>query len=536
MTLPTLIPEELELPKKFTQWRKDQADCVDKIVHGDKKVFLLDAPTGSGKSLVGIAAYKRLTSIDKVLDRMTGLDERYRCVYLTRTIQLQEQVLDDFDGVMIKGRSNYSCDARPGDFPNFTAEDCPEKCSLPCTYLIKKAEAVHAPLAVLNDAYYLAEVNGPGQFRGANMIVVDEIDSIENCLMEFIKFSVSERQCKTYGLNPPNEMDSLVAWLNWARQAIGMVSSTLREMDRQLPMDVDTWDDIEINTNRNIKRGQSFINQMNLFISEVNDSWILDFEEKTKAGWRVTFKPVTVGPYCDKYLWRHGKRFLGMSGTILDPEIMAEDLGIDAYNYHRLDSNFPVDHRPIYYNPVANLKYANMQVELPKVTEEIARLIKLYPLQNVLVHTVSNSIRDYLITNLPWSGISPEMLMTHDTDNRASQLEVFKQGRGYVMISPSFDRGVDLPGGECSAVIIVKMPYLNLSDKQVKARLAMPTGQRWYNLKTIQTVMQMTGRAVRSETDRADAYILDKQFSSLLARTQHLLPKWWLAAIRRENV
>ena len=95
MTLETIIPKELGLPAKYTQWRTDQEDCVDRVVGSGKKVFLLDAPTGAGKSLVGIASYKRLTIMDKVLDRMTDDEEgaKYRCLYLTKTIQLQEQIL-----------------------------------------------------------------------------------------------------------------------------------------------------------------------------------------------------------------------------------------------------------------------------------------------------------------------------------------------------------------------------------------------------------------------------------------------------------
>ena len=175
-----------------------------------------------------------------------------------------------------------------------------------------------------------------------------------------------------------------------------------------------------------------------------------------------------------------------------------------------------------------------MQQELPKLTEEVARLVNMYPGENTLVHAVSNNIRDHLVNNLPWAGVNPEIIMTHDKDNRAAQLELFKNMRGCVMISPSFDRGVDLPNDECRSVIICKMPYMNLQDKQVKARMALPKGQRWYNLRAIQSVMQMTGRAVRSKDDYCDTWILDSQFDRLLARTRHLIPKWWLDAIRRE--
>jgi hypothetical protein len=526
----TGIPPELNLPKKFTHWRKDQSEAVENIVRSQAPVYLLDAPTGSGKSLVGIAAYKRLTTMDRVLGRMTDDADRYRCIYLTRTIQLQYQVLADFEGRMVKGRSNYACNTNP----KINADDCPSGCGKFCTYKYEKLSTVRSALAVLNDAYYLSEVNGPGQFSGANMVVVDEVDSIESCLMDIIKFSVSEGQCKKYGLRPPKQMESLAAWQMWTETASRTVTANLEAMERQLPLNMNLWSDTDIKNNKEVKRGQSFLHQMDIFRTEVNDSWILDLENKPK-GWQVTFKPVTVGPYCEKYLWRHGKRFLGMSGTILDPQIMAEDLGITDYVYHRLDSHFPVENRLIRYRPVANLKYDQMEEERPKLLTEVANIIKQYQSENVLVHATSNKLRDYLVEMLPFQGVDPDRILTHDQETRTEKLGMFKQSRGLVMISPSFDRGVDLPGDECRCVIIAKMPYMSLGDKQVKARLALPNGQRWYNLRAVQTVMQMTGRAVRDKDDFADCFILDRQFNSLLARTRHLLPKWWLSAVRREE-
>jgi Rad3-related DNA helicase len=366
------------------------------------------------------------------------------------------------------------------------------------------------------------------------MVIIDEIDSLESCLMEFIKFTVSERQCKKYGLTPPNHLDVLDEWLPWANQSYNRVNQGIALLKQQLNFnDVEHWTNTDMAINKDIKQGEQFLHQMAGFIHDVNDEWILDYEWK-KQGWSVTFKPVTVGPYCERYLWSHGRRFLGMSGTILDPEIMAEDLGIEDYEYHRLNSNFPVQNRLIHVRPACNLRYDTMQQELPKLTEEVARLVNMYPGENTLVHAVSNNIRDHLVNNLPWAGVNPEIIMTHDKDNRAAQLELFKNMRGCVMISPSFDRGVDLPNDECRSVIICKMPYMNLQDKQVKARMALPKGQRWYNLRAIQSVMQMTGRAVRSKDDYCDTWILDLQFDRLLARTRHLIPKWWLDAIRRE--
>jgi Rad3-related DNA helicase len=533
------IPKTLGLPAKFTQWQPDQEQNVDLVVQSPKKVFLLDAPTGTGKSLVGVASYKRLEVMDRVLGRMTDDQYRYQCVYLTRTIQLQNQVLGDFpEAVKMMGRANFPCAARANDFPSFSADDCPGSCGQRCVYLIHKAMALKAPLAVLNDSYFLADTNGPGGFANRNMVVLDEIDSLESQLMSFIEFKVSENQCKKYGTPPPKLMESIPEWLRWARISGETITARVTQIEDSLgdkPMEA--WTAVEIDLNKEVKRGKRFLEKMGVFIKEVNDTWILDLGQN-RYGWEVTFKPVIVGPYCEEYLWRYGKRFLGMSGTILEPKILAEDLGIepDDYEYHRIDCRFPVQNRPIHFRPVANMTWKTKAEEQPKMAEEAARIINLYRGENVLVHAVSGDLRDYLKDVLPFNGVSPDRIMTHNTQDRANQIEAFKMARGKVMISPSFDRGVDLPNDECRCVIVCKVPFMKTTDKQVKARMAMPSGNRWYALRAIQSIMQMTGRGVRNDKDVCATYILDAQFRRVLTQTKPWIPAWWIAALRTENV
>jgi Rad3-related DNA helicase len=102
------------------------------------------------------------------------------------------------------------------------------------------------------------------------------------------------------------------------------------------------------------------------------------------------------------------------------------------------------------------------------------------------------------------------------------------------MLSPSFDRGVDLPAARFAkqVVIVCKIPYPDLSDPQVKARLEMPGGEKWYVIRTAQTLLQMTGRMTRNKNDFTDIYILDGSFMTLLQKTRGSLYKWWTDAIR----
>jgi len=83
--------------------------------------------------------------VDEVMDRMTDTEEKYRCIYLTRTKQLQSQLCADFpEAVKIEGKRNYPCNVREKDFPEFTAEDCPGggRCT-ECHYFATKTRAKH---------------------------------------------------------------------------------------------------------------------------------------------------------------------------------------------------------------------------------------------------------------------------------------------------------------------------------------------------------------------------------------------------------
>lgn len=564
-------PIDLGMPKKFGDWRKDQFETVRSVALSEKPAFLLDAPPGIGKTVIAIGSYhlmheryKKLEAVRVVLDEKEK--KRFRCIFVTPTKQLQRQLTDEFPYCKtLVGRNNFPCLLRKDSWPEVTAEDCtnskdqpcphasgildhgPEGPRLPdrwekvdiCPYQEAKRQAMASPVATLNTSYFLSEANGPGLFSHIDVLVVDEIDTLESDLMNFVELTVSECQMRRYGIELPMtkgmggllfNQQFLAVWQAWAGAQVielGLRSDAMSGDIAQAKL----WTDIEIRQSKEIRQAKRLQGKLNLFAAEVTDDWVF-YENQTEDGSTWTFKPAVVGDLAGKYVWRHVEDMaLGMSGTILDPKRVAEDIGLGDWDYLQMPCPFPVERRPVYYKPVANLTNATMEYELPKLGREIDRIMREdAPDHKILVHTVSYRIRDYLMNFLS----QKDRLMTHGSKDRADMLDEFKESvEPLVMVSPSFDRGVDLPN---VYQIVCKMPYMNLGDLQVQKRMSMPGGQQWYLLKAAQTIVQMTGRGMRASDNFCKSWILDKQFMNLMSRVGTMIPDWWKKAIVRQAI
>ena len=99
------------------------------------------------------------------------------------------------------------------------------------------------------------------------------------------------------------------------------------------------------------------------------------------------------------------------------------------------------------------------------------------------------------------------------------------------------ERGVDLPRDDCRWIVIIKVPYPDLGDKQISARLysSRRSGQRWYNAMTCRRICQMTGRGMRSVDDHCESYVLDSCFEHFYNQNKLMFAPWWREAVIVNN-
>jgi Rad3-related DNA helicase len=536
-----LTPQSLGLPAKFKEFRPQQLVALKRMQESTKRFILLQGPTGSGKTLI-ICAFQRLL--------------KTRFLYSCTTKALQKQFCDDFSydlhskeyAVELKGRANYPTLRYAHLFPRINASMCTSKkethcrwccdgtcnpegrtddsgneicfAKFDCPYRVQKARAVGAQLAVVNTALFLTEANYVGQFSGWPWLVLDEADLIEASLLSFIELEITKHWIDRLGLDPPARKTVEEAWIDWAKNlALPSVTAELERLQNAYGVE-------DMRRQQDLERMQR---KLDIFLNEVTATkWVFMPEEE-----RWVFKPVYVSRYAEKNLWRHADRFILMSATIISPDEMAHSLGIPREDIDFIDlaSTFPPEHRPIYYQPAANLTKKTETVERPKAIKALDDILDKYPKTNVLVHTVSYGFARQIVS---MSRHKRRMITYDQAVDRATKLEEFKKApRGAVLVASSMDRGVDLPGDECDVVVIMKVPYLNLGDKQVLARLYSDKkgGELWYKVNAIRTIVQMSGRAVRSIDDRCHIYILDAQFERLYRENRFLFPQWWRDAL-----
>jgi Rad3-related DNA helicase len=516
--------------RRIQELRPAQARALAWIAERDERFLLVSAPTGSGKSLIGRAA---------------GAILKRRAVYLASDLALQAQFVDEFpDARELKGRANYRLDGAG----LLTCDDCDYgdgECSvcgrcereheeeghdrgrcLGCPYALAKREALRAPFAALNTAYFLAEANTAGDFsRKGQLVVVDEADLLEGVLLERVGVRLPQHRLLRLGLTRTTS-SGLEAW---ADEALAEAKAIAQDQQREGRAAGDAAEAAE--HRREAEYWRNLAQRLQVMRSELEEdpaSWIQVGADRDA----VEVKPVFVRGHARRLLWSHGGRFLLMSATLLAPEVLAAELGIPDGEWAALElpSSFPPGNRPVRYTPVASMAYRHRRQNLGTLVGVLDRLLDRHR-GRVLVHSQTFDLARG-VQGL--SRHSPRMLL-YGSGGRDQALETFRAHPGRVLVGPSLKRGVDLPDDLCEAIVILVVPRPDWGDERVRARVAAPGGAAWYDAESVRQLCQMTGRGVRHEADRCEAYVLDAEFGRLLSRRRGMFPRWWLEALQVEG-
>lgn len=475
--------------------RPDQLETVSEILEAIGKGYryiVLEAGTGTGKSAIAAT----LASI---------FDESY---ILTVTKQLQDQYLRDFPNFRLaKGRQNFRClnSDECCDMGDCIIEghDCRYRKTVPpdCPYYNQKFEALNARTVVSNYPYMFLELNYVEDFQKRDLLICDEAHNLESQIMNQLQLQFNRSELKeliNFDLTSDVLEDLSVSNYNtWIRFINNIKDIYIKKLDKT----------------KDAKKAAFMKNQIsecNQFIVNITfdaKMWIFDWDEESET---LSFKPIKIDHYANMLL-RHGDVCIFMSATILDYEIFAKSLGIDLDEIYaiRKKSPFDITKNPIIPLESANLSKAYIKVNAAKTIAPIREILKSHSSDKGIIHTVSSRCRDYLM-----DCIDDERLFTGGID------EFKSSDKPLVLVSPSLDEGVDLPGDLCRFQIIYKIPYLDLGDVQIKRRMSLDS--EWYDYRTTLRLIQTHGRGMRHENDFCCTYVIDSRFNSYVMGNQML--------------
>jgi Rad3-related DNA helicase len=516
---------------------------IEKAFNAGYKFVVCSAPTGSGKSFISKTLSDVSRSPDSEFEDAVNSYEIFRrtqqggyvyseetrtpfgCFVLTVTKALQDQYQELFNDMsVLKGMSNYQCtydtnfsvDIAPCTYLTGIKENCWNKNS--CTYYSQRNKAIVSKFSALNYDMFFAL---PDHVKEREFIVCDEASELEDqlvkmftCPIDFINLKKQE-----VGIPIPPTATNYTSFGRWIQELSVSIEDRIQELKANITTTKKGLNDFQKATKtKEILSLQNTHSKIKALVNTWSDSeYIIERHEKG-----ITFTPLKVDRL-SKYIFDSGKKIVLMSATIIDPASFCKGLGITNYKYIEADSTFDSKRAPIYISTKHKLNFSNLKSSLPQIAKQIENICDVHRNEKGIIHTHSNFITETLKKHLISDRIiyreagvkNEDILNLHCTSDRPT-----------IMASPSMSYGVDLKGDLARFQIIVKAPYLPVTDKRIEK--LMKSDPNWYINKMISSFIQSCGRGIRSKKDFCTTYVLDGAIADVVLKNKHKIPKYFL--------
>jgi ATP-dependent DNA helicase DinG len=536
--------------------RENQVQYINDVIVAfidDKKPYVvLNAPTGTGKSIIGAVIASVLN-----MNNPPEEDNKLASLILMHNNALTKQYYQTFSKfgkdqyLQIKGANNYKCEALSTDDGDgrINAENCAvqkfrkegldeltNKYCNRCEYQILKRMKNDSANVITNFSYYFVDRQFADTFKPRDVVIWDEAHTINDAFCEhnaiyfskdrlkklyeelseslkltdlglFKKLKIVQLDLEAGKINDSNYKHYLKILNEVYHTAFAELSAICEASGN----DITKYTKFSKMSKKYFGLGCKVDDLLNY-----NYEHIFEFNEKT---FEATVKPIFIGSMFEDTLI-HSKYNLFMSATI-SKDYITETLKIDPSKvaFIKVPPTFPKEHKQIVFFNTQNLNFRSMQDEktVQTLCKNVERIVKKHITdysENGIILTPSFVLTEKLANAIRAAKI-PVKVFEHTKGMKADDvLESFKKSKvPSVVISPSIYEGIDLPGDLSRFQIIVKAPFPSLAEKRMKYIL--DNHPNIYNLLTIQKIVQGGGRSVRSMDDYAVTYILDSNAQRL---------------------
>lgn len=543
------IIDELFPDLEFRKYQKEAIVMILEAFQKDPKSnIILDAPTGSGKSIIALVTSKILSSPyfkkqSYILTSETFLQDQY-----------EESVKQfDFKAPSIKGIDRYNCTI---NHDKISLGDCKIKrikgqalrslhCYSTCPYYSRRDAASKSPIAVLNYNYWIIQqtyVNRTSDhplFTTRDVTFFDEAHKIVSVVNNHFSPRITENITKkskvvleflaSNGLITSTEKASSYKSISRLVTSIlaGMDNNdfkNLHELEFLLEDVVQESSKLEGQTNElfGVKKEVSNDHRKAMaaadFIKDVHCK-IEDYIEIVGGNHKEllvrTEKENEVAYFCTNESYMMEKQFhkyynfgVFMSATFLNHDFFVKYSNMKNVQVIKIPSTFDFEKSPIFYSKEFNMSYYEKDKSRPAQAKKINEIVNKY--ESGIIHTGSYDNARYLKDRIN----NKKIRYYNNTAEKKELINKLSRDKNFFIAGPSLLEGIDLIGDISRCQIFMKIPFLNLGDRFTKVRF--DKNKLWYSWETSLNFVQGIGRSNRFKEDYCDTYILDSSFQRLL--------------------
>lgn len=508
-------PREFGLPERFDSWRAGQEQLIDSLGRSTKRVDLVCAPTGFGKSAALVAR---------------ALQSKRPTAIVTHTRGLMDQYSHDFKEigmVDLRGRANYKCDAKPDD-PDYTCEDgyaasCPYKGTVACACSAAEFAASTSNLVVTNYAKWTAAKRFGQGLSHITQVIFDEGDLTYQALAQAMQV---ELHCSEINNNlkmdfPDHpEDESMALWRAWAGIAKVEADNAMQAALARITGIADpkpTWV-------RHYTHMRNLVRRLSILATANPQEWIVDV---TDDGY--VFDPISPGRYSESGLLFRTPHVIAASATIRPKSGFIIGIAKDNFNFYEFDSDFDPRRCLIYYIPT--MRVDSEARDLSMLWTRHDQIAARRQDRNGLVHTISYPRQEEL-RNV--SRFRDRIFFNQRGESPTRTIEDFINSYpGAIYASPSIERGYDFLLKAAEWQMICKIPF-EPPSRIVKAREAVDKEYRSYQ--AMQRLIQAVGRIVRDRKDQGETFLPDMHLEWFLGKNRHLAPASFWKFLKRVEI
>jgi len=558
---------KLNVPKKFRPLWENQGESIYLIDKYLKKVdnVILDMPTGTGKSLIAILSVNMQKS------------NYYLCTFVNALI---DQYLRDFKNLAcIRGRANYNCmnelsvKANESKCVLDRKYKCVVKAEGECLYsnALSKAEESDE---VLTTPAYLYRMIGKRLDKRA-LLLIDEAHKLDDFYQSLIGLRIVRKKWDNYGLGgqlfdvmketkrrSSNMEEEVSKWI----KIIEKMKDNVKDIKNSLKYSLDKFkdgSDVEKRMRKQIIGAKNFIYGIDNMLEYHAGGGILVATHALGKNPFIEFKPINIYDYGKKLLDKVASKRIFMSATMpVPPQAFVNSLGLEEDNsvfIQVVEHTFPLKNRLVRLRYAGDMTYKHIDRTLPKMIRVIDEIMGERKDKRGLILPYTHKIRNYILDNV--NGGNRSRLISNDNYKVALDTFIDSKRSNVVLIS-TVNEGLDLYGKLAEFLIMCKMPYPNISDEYVKARMrtvlcqtcnkiyipkndsdkkrcfkcfnkVKDVGYQWYVSQTGVAVVQMSARTTRGPDEFTELFFIDSAFDRWYSRNKRILSKWFRESIVR---